>query len=68
MKKFVRFAKEVWGINGDEKTEEQTAEAGPAAMESWRKELGLDLPNTNKKQICLQICGIRGICRVLNVQ
>lgn len=39
--KFVRFAKEVWGVNGDGKTEEQIADEGLAAMESWMKELGL---------------------------
>ncbi len=39
--KFVRFAKEVWGVNGDGKTEEQIAEEGLAAMENWMKELGL---------------------------
>lgn len=39
--KFVRFAKEVWGVDGDGKTEEQIAEEGLAAMENWMKELGL---------------------------
>ena len=39
--KFVRFAKEVWGVNGDGKTEEQIAEEGLAAMESWMRELGV---------------------------
>lgn len=39
--KFVRFAKEVWGVNGDGKTDEQIAEEGLAAMESWMKELGV---------------------------
>lgn len=41
MKKFARFAKEVWGISPAGKTDEQLAEAGLAAMESWMKELGL---------------------------
>lgn len=41
LQKFVRFAKEVWGINGSGKTDEQVAEEGLAAMESWMKELGL---------------------------
>lgn len=39
--KFVRFAKEVWGVNGDGKTEEQIAEEGLEAMEGWMKELGV---------------------------
>ena len=41
LKKFARFATEVWGISPDGKTDEQLAEAGLAAMESWMKELGL---------------------------
>lgn len=41
LQKFVRFAKEVWSINGSGKTDEQVAEEGLAAMESWMKELGL---------------------------
>ena len=39
--KFVRFAKNVWNVNDDRKTDEQVAEEGLAAMESWMKELGL---------------------------
>ena len=41
LKKFARFAKEVWGISLDGKTDEQLAEAGLAAMGNWMKELGL---------------------------
>ena len=41
LQKFVRFAKEVWGIAGNGKTDEQTASEGLSAMESWMKELGL---------------------------
>ena len=41
LKKFARFATEVWGISPDGKTVEQLAEAGLAAMENWMKELGL---------------------------
>ena len=41
LQKFVRFAKEVWGIDGSGKTDKQIAEEGLAAMESWMKELGL---------------------------
>jgi len=39
--KFVRFAKNVWDVDAAEKTDEQIAEEGLAAMESWMKELGL---------------------------
>ena len=41
--KFARFAREVWGIPGEGKTDEELAEAGLAAMEAWMKELGLAL-------------------------
>ncbi|MDE6785129.1 MAG: iron-containing alcohol dehydrogenase, partial [Ruminococcus sp.] len=41
LKKFVRFAKEVWNVNPDGKTDEQIAEEGLTAMENWMKELGL---------------------------
>ena len=41
LKKFARFAKEVWGISADGKTDEQLAKAGLDAMESWMKEIGL---------------------------
>lgn len=39
--KFVRFAKNVWDIDTDGKTDMEAAEAGLAAMEAWMKELGL---------------------------
>ena len=39
--KFVRFAKNVWDVDAAGKTDEQVAEEGLAAMESWMKELGL---------------------------
>lgn len=41
LKKFVRFATEVWNVAADGKTDEQIANEGLAAMESWMKELGL---------------------------
>lgn len=39
--KFVRFAKNVWDINTEGKTDMQVANEGLEAMESWMKELGL---------------------------
>lgn len=39
--KFKRFAVNVWGVDADGKTDEQTALEGLAAMEGWMKELGL---------------------------
>ena len=41
LKKFARFAVEVWGISRDDKTDEQLANEGLNAMESWMKEIGL---------------------------
>ncbi len=41
--KFVRFAKEVWGVNGEGKTDEQIADEGLKEMEKWMKELNLTL-------------------------
>ena len=43
MPKFVRFAKNVWGINGDGMTDEQIAEAGLEALKNWMLEIGLPL-------------------------
>ena len=41
IKKFARFAKEVWNIDATGKTEEQLAQAGLAAMEAWMEKLGV---------------------------
>ncbi|MBR6393411.1 MAG: iron-containing alcohol dehydrogenase [Ruminococcus sp.] len=41
VKKFARFATEVWSISCDGKTDEQLANEGLNAMESWMKEIGL---------------------------
>ena len=41
--KFVRFAKNVWGINGNGKTDEQIAEEGLQALKNWMLEIGLPL-------------------------
>lgn len=39
--KFVRFAKNVWGIDGDGKTEEETAGEGVEALAAFIREIGL---------------------------
>lgn len=39
--KFVRFAKNVWDINAEGKTDQEVALAGLNAMEQWMRELGL---------------------------
>lgn len=41
IKKFARFAAEVWGISRDGRSDEQLAEEGLSAMEGWMKEIGL---------------------------
>ena len=39
--KFVCFAKNVWNVNTEEKTDTEIALEGLAAMENWMRELGL---------------------------
>ena len=41
--KFVRFAKNVWNVQGSGLSDEQIAEAGLATMEDWMKEIGVCL-------------------------
>jgi len=38
---FVKFAKNVWGVSSEGKTDEEIAAEGLAAMEAWMKEIGL---------------------------
>ena len=39
--KFVRFAKVVWDVRPDGKTDEEIADEGLACLEAWMKEIGL---------------------------
>lgn len=41
IKKFARFAVNVWDINPEGRTEERLAKEGLSAMETYMKELGL---------------------------
>lgn len=41
--KFVRFAMNVWNVNGEGMTDEQIAEAGLQALKDWMVEIGLPL-------------------------
>ena len=41
LKKFVRFAKEVWQVCPDGKTDEEVAAEGLAAMEQWMRTIGV---------------------------
>ncbi|MBQ3350684.1 MAG: iron-containing alcohol dehydrogenase [Thermoguttaceae bacterium] len=41
LKKFVRFAQNVWGVNPEGKSETQIAEEGLKAFEAWMREIGV---------------------------
>ena len=41
--KFVRFAKEVWGVDPKGKTDKEIADEGLIAMESWMKKIGVTM-------------------------
>ena len=41
LRKFVHFAKEVWGVDPSGKSDEQIADEGLAAMERWMKQIGV---------------------------
>ena len=41
LKKFARFAVNVWGVPADGKTEDQLADEGLAALEAWMREIGV---------------------------
>ena len=41
LKRFARFAVNVWGINPEGKSDSELAEAGLKALESWMKEIGV---------------------------
>lgn len=41
LQKFVRFAKNVWNVNGEGKTDDEIALAGIFALENFSKELGI---------------------------
>ena len=43
LKKFKRFATEVWGVNAEHKSDEEIAKEGLSALENWMKKLGLTM-------------------------
>ncbi len=45
LKKFVRFAQNVWNVDCKNKSDEQIASDGLLAMENWMKQLGLVIRN-----------------------
>ena len=50
LKKFVRYATNVWGVNPVGKTDETIAEEGLAAMEAWMRRIGLVM---NVSELCV---------------
>ena len=41
LKKFARFATNVWGVSADGRSDEQLADEGLAALEAWMREIGV---------------------------
>lgn len=66
LQKFKQFAVNVWGVNPDGKTDEQVANEGLEAMESWMKELGLVMNITELGANADMIEGIADATLVMN--
>ena len=66
LQKFKQFAVNVWGVNPDGKTDEQVANEGLEAMESWMKELGLVINITELGANADMIEGIADATLVMN--
>ena len=43
LKKFARFAVNVWGVNPENKSDEELANEGLKALENWCREIGVSL-------------------------
>ena len=41
LKRFVRFATNIWGVSADGKSDEQIASEGLSALEAWMREIGV---------------------------
>ncbi len=65
VKKFARFAVNVWGIAPEGKTDEQLAAEGLDAMEMWMKEIGLVMNITDLGASEDMIDGITGATLIL---
>ena len=66
LQKFKQFAVNAWGVNPDGKTDEQVANEGLEAMESWMKELGLVMNITELGANADMIEGIADATLVMN--
>ena len=66
LQKFVRFAKEVWGVDTENKTDEQIANEGLEKLVEWMKKLGLSLNITELGATPDMIDGITEATFILN--
>ena len=66
IKKFARFATEVWGISKEGKSDEQLANEGLSAMEKWMKEIGLVMNITDLGVTDDMIEGVADATLILN--
>lgn len=66
LKKFVRFAKEVWGVDTKGLSDEAAAKEGLARMEAWMKKLGVALKISELGATEDMISGIAEATFILN--
>ena len=66
LKKFCRFAVNVWSVDAAGKTEEEVAAEGLSRMESWMKELGLVMNISELGATPEMIEGIAGVTLIMN--
>lgn len=64
--KFVRYAVNVWGVDGSGKTEREIAEEGLSRMEAWMRKLGLVMNLTELGVTPDMIDGIASATLVMN--
>lgn len=63
--KFVRFAKNVWGIDAAGKSDDEVAKEGLSAMEAWMRELGLAMSTAELGVTADMIEGLADVTFVL---
>ncbi len=66
LQKFVRFAKEVWNVNSNGKSDEEIAKEGLAKLEEWMKKLGLTMKISDLGATSDMISGIADATFILN--
>ncbi len=65
LKKFRRFATEVWGVRAEGKTDEEIADAGLAELEKWMRTLGVAMKLSELGAMEDMIEGIAGATFIL---